>query len=128
MNYIKLLQHNLRMVKNSSNASTVACYKYFFVYLANSKPSKKKILELIPHVAPQWYELGIQLLREDQESHLDVIKADHGHNILKSCTEMFWLWLKSHPSATWHQLIESLKSPAVNLHSVAADIEKMFTG
>ena len=100
----------------------------FCVYLANSKPSKKKILELIPHVAPQWYELGIQLLREDQESHLDVIKADHGHNILKSCTEMFWLWLKSHPNATWHQLIESLKSPAVNLHSVAADIERMFTG
>ena len=82
---------------------------------------------MVPHVAPHWYELGIQLLREDQESHLDVIKTDHSHNTAKSCTEMFWLWLKSHPNATWHQLIESLKSPAVNLHSVAADIEGMFT-
>ena len=99
-----------------------------FIYIANSKPSKKKILELVPHVAPQWYVLGIQLLREDQESHLDIIKADHGHKIVESCTEMFWLWLKSHPSATWHHLIASLKSPAVNLHSVAADIERMFTG
>ena len=97
------------------------------LYLADSKPSKKKILELIPHIATQWYVIGIQLLREDQESHLDIIKADHGHNITESCREMFWLWLNSHPSATWHHLIESLKSSTVNLHSVAADVERMFT-
>ena len=45
---------------------------------AISVPSKKKLLELIPNVAPQWYELGIQLLKEGQESHLDIIKADYG--------------------------------------------------
>ena len=79
-------------------------------------------------MAPHWYELGIKLLSEDQESHLDIIKADHGNDKLKSCTEMFWLWLKCDPSASWQQLIESLKSPAVQLHTVAANIERMFTG
>ena len=79
-------------------------------------------------MAPNWYDLGIQLLREDQEPHLDVINANHSHDKVKSCKEMFWLWLKSHPNASWHQLIEALKSPAIQLHSVAADIERMFTG
>ena len=78
-------------------------------------------------MAPHWYELGIQLLTEDQESHLDVINANYGHDVVKSCTQMFWLWLKSDPNASWHQLIVSLKSPAVQLHSVAADIERMLT-
>ena len=94
--------------------------------LVDSKPSKKKLLKIIPHVAPYWYEIGIQLLREDQESHLDVIKAEHGHDKTTSCTEMFSLWLKSHPNASWQELIESLK--AIQLHSVAANVEIMFTG
>ena len=100
----------------------------FLYVLVDSKPSKKKLLEIIPHVAPHWYEIGIQLLNEDQESHLDVIKANHGHDKITSCTEMFWLWLKSHPNASWHELIESLRSPAVQLHCVAADVEKVFIG
>ena len=101
---------------------------YVFHHLVDSRPTKKKLLELIPHVAPQWYELGIQLLNEDQEPHLDIIKADHGNNHVKSCTEMFWYWLKTHPKASWQQLINSLKSPAIQLHTVAANIEGMFTG
>ena len=79
-------------------------------------------------MAPHWYKIGIQLLREDQESLLDVIKADYVHDNVTGCTEMFWLWLNSHPKASWRQLIDSLQSPAVQLHSVAADIEAMFTG
>ena len=79
-------------------------------------------------MAPHWYLIGIQLLREDQESLLDAIKADHGHDKIQSCTKMFCLWLKSHPNASWRQLMGSLRSPAVQLHSVAADIETMITG
>ena len=103
-------------------------HEFNLYYIVDSKPSKKKLVELIPHVAPHWYLIGIQLLREDQESLLDVIKADYGHDKVQSCTEMFCLWLKSHPNASWRQLIESLQSPAVQLHSVAADIETMLTG
>ena len=94
----------------------------------DSRPTKKKILEIIPRVAPQWYELGVQLLNEDQESHLDIIKANHGNDQIKSCTEMFWYWLRTHPKASWQQLIESLKSPAIQLNTVAANIEEMLTG
>jgi len=83
---------------------------------------------LTPQVAPHWYDIGIQLLSEDQESHLDVIQANHVTDQIKCCKEMFWYWLKTHPKASWQQLVESLKSPAIQLHTVAANIERMFTG
>ena len=96
---------------------------------ANSKPTKKKILDLVvPHVSPKWYDLGIQLLKEDQEAELDIIKADCKSDHKTCCKEMFWYWLKSNPDASWYQLVECLKSPAVELHTLAADIEEIFTG
>ena len=103
-------------------------YNDELVYIsATSVPSKKKILELIPNLAPQWYELGIQLLREDQEPHLDVIKSDCGNDNKRCCVQMFWYWLKTNPKASWKQLLDALKSPALELHTVAANIEAMFT-
>ena len=95
---------------------------------AASKPTKKKIFELIPHVAPHWYELGVQLLNESQEPHLDVIKSDHGSDHKQCCIQMFWYWLKTTPNASWQHLLDSLRSPALELNTVAANIETMFTG
>ena len=95
----------------------------------NSKPSKKKLLDhVVAHVTPHWYDLGITLLKEEQESHLDVIESSHGDNKKECCKKMFWYWLSTNTSATWQQLIEALRSPAVELPVVAADLEKMLTG
>ena len=93
-----------------------------------SKPTRKLLDRVIPYVALQWYSLGLKLLNEDQESHLDVIKLDHGGDNKKCCKEMFWYWLSTNPSATWKQLIEALRSSVVELPIVAADLEKMLTG
>ena len=41
---------------------------------------------------------------------------------------MFWHWMRTDPNASWYKLVQSLKSEAVQLPSVAADIEKMFQG
>ena len=94
----------------------------------NSKPTKNKIIDhVVPHVTPHWYDLGIKLLREEQESHLDVIKSNYTDK-KTCCKEMFWYWLSSNTDATWQKLIEALRSPAVELPVVAANIEKMLTG
>ena len=94
----------------------------------NSKPSKKKLLDhVVAHVTPHWYDLGITLFNEEQESHLDVIKSNYTDK-KTCCKEMFWCWLSTNTSATWQQLIEALRSPAVELPVVAADLEKMLTG
>ena len=94
----------------------------------NSTPTKKKLLiHVVGRVAPQWYDLGITLLKEEQEAHLDVIKANYTDK-KTCCKEMLWYWLNTNVNATWKQLIEALQSPAVELPVVAADIVKMLTG
>ena len=98
-------------------------------HLAHSTPSTQQLLSfVIPHVASKWYEVGVMLLKEDQESHLDQIKTNHGQDVTNCCLEMFRYWKQSHPDANWHRLLAALKSPGVELHHVAADIEKKFDG
>ena len=97
--------------------------------LVNSKPTKTKLLDhVVCHVSPKWYVLGLKLLKEDQESHLDIIKSDHAIDNKKCCMEMFWHWLDTNTSATWEQLIDALQSTAVELPIVAANIKKMLKG
>jgi len=94
----------------------------------SSKPSKEKILDhVVAHVTPQWYELGIKLLNEKEESHLDIIKVDNADKKM-CCKEMFWHWLSTDTNASWQQLIKALKSPGVGLPVVAADLERILTG
>ena len=66
-------------------------------------------------------------MKEEQEAELDVIQSNSSDN-KTCCKEMFWYWLKSNPNANWYQLVECLKSPAVELVALAADVEKMFAG
>ena len=97
--------------------------------LVKSKPTKKKLLDhVIPHVTSRWYTLGVKLLKEDQESYLDVIESNHAGDNETCCMKMFWYWLNTNTDATWLQLIDALQSPAVKLPSVAADLEKMLPG
>ena len=97
--------------------------------LVSSKPTKKKVLDhVIPNVIPKWYEIGLKLLKEEQEQHLDVIKSDHPGDNTACCTEMFWYWLRSNDDASWLQLIDALHSPAIELYTVASKLEKIFAG
>ena len=99
------------------------------LFLVDSKPSKKKLLDhVVTYVSPQWYVLGVKLFKEDQESHLDIIELDHVGDNKKCCIDMFWYWLNTNTSATWQQLIEALRSPAVELPVVAANLEEMLRG
>ena len=94
-----------------------------------SKPTKRKVLDhVIPNVIPKWYVLGLKLLKEEQEEYLDVIKSDHPGDSTACCTEMFWYWLRSNDGASWLQLIEVLRSPAIELHTVATKLERILTG
>ena len=96
--------------------------------VVKSTPTKNELLDhVIPNVTSRWYILGAKLLK-DQESHLDVIESNHPGDNEKCCMKMFWHWLSTNTDATWQQLIEALRSPAVKLPAVAADLEKMLTG
>jgi len=97
--------------------------------LAHRTPTTLQLLSfVIPHVASKWYEVGVMLLEEEQESQLVQIKSNHGQDVKKCCFEMFSYWRQTHPNANWYHLVTALKSPGVALHHVAADIEKKFNG
>ena len=67
-----------------------------------------------------WHTLGIQLdLTTSQLKDIDVTYHAHGVDRLK--TEMFDLWLKSSPDASWTNLITALR--AMDEERVASDIE-----
>ena len=83
---------------------------------------------MIPYVGNKWYELGIQLLDANQESMLQSIGANHGHDVKKCCSETFNYWLQTHPDGNWDQLVKALRKPAVELNYLAQNIEKEFTG
>ena len=96
--------------------------------LVYSRPSIKKLLDLVPQSAPFWYKIGIKLFDKDIEHHVEVIRRDYGNDVRKCCVEMFWYWLEAHPKASWQQLITALRSPGVHLHNVADTIERKFIG
>jgi len=56
------------------------------------------------------------------------MKADRHKTTDDQCTEMFSQWLQTDMKANWNCIIASLKEPAVNLQSLAKDIEKKLDG
>ena len=101
----------------------------FYSITVYSKPSIKALQrsKIITTIGPKWYELGIELLDEDQSSQLDIIISSH-NEATRCCIAMFNYWLQSHTSATWHELINALRSPGVELNSVATIVEELLPG
>ena len=77
-------------------------------------------------VASKWYDLGIELLEDDNNEELDVIHYHFPSDNRACCTKMFQLWLRQQPTASWNQLINSLRQPGVDLDHVATEIEQML--
>ena len=89
-----------------------------------TKPTLKKLQQtnIITAVGNKWYELGIELLDEDQLIQLDIIKFNN-HEVTRRCAEMFLFWLSTHSTATWQDLVDALKAPGIELYDVATMVE-----
>ena len=83
---------------------------------------------MIPNVASKWYELGVELLDEEEEFKLKIIESNYDKDVMKCCFEMFRVWLDTNSDANWRQIVEALKSPGVDLSSVAVNLEKKLLG
>ena len=77
---------------------------------------------VVPEVAVEWRALGTELLRQDEISQLDVIKADNPNDVKECCSAMLRLWRERHIDASWIQLIKALKG--LKLNQIAVKIEK----
>ena len=83
---------------------------------------------MVNNVAAKWRDLGVQLLRPDQETMLDIIAANHPHDVVSCCKRVLEKWLDTTTDATWNELIRALRSPSVQLDYLARQLEqKMHT-
>jgi len=53
-------------------------------------------------VAAKWRDLGVHLLRSDQEKLLDIIEVDHPGDAVGCCKCLFEKWLRTAEDATWN--------------------------
>ena len=60
-------------------------------------------------VAPQWHDLGEQLLMKALTHKLDVIEEEYKDDAKRCCSEMFTHWLGDDFKATWKKLLDLLQ-------------------
>ena len=79
------------------------------MYVASDKPRLSELGKYVKvDVAPQWYDLGVQLLNEEQAKKLNVIQSDHPKDSDKCCTALFNYWLEVDTTASWDKLMMAL--------------------
>ena len=81
---------------------------------------------VVMKVADKWRDLGVQLLRSDQERLLHIIEVDHPRDSTGCCKCLFEKWLETNADDTWNVLIKALRSPTVQLNYLASQLEKML--
>ena len=93
------------------------------IVFLHSPLSVNQLVEAVSNV-PDWHGLGLQLgiamckLRELEMSY-------HVYGVKRLKAEMFDIWLKNSPNASWGDLIAALR--AMGEHTVAGDIEAVYS-
>ena len=98
-------------------------------HTVDDRPEEKyfnrHVKETICAAGPEvWRDLGVQLLQEKDIIALDMIKNSKAELAVR-CSEMFKLWLKRQPKASWRDLIEALKQ--IHQNKLAFDAEGLLS-
>ena len=102
-------------------------YTFSNVY-GGERPSLKLLYKhVVPGAATKWRELGVELLDADSEIVLSTIEENHPKDVEKCCKLMLDKWLKTSVNASWKQLIQALKSPAIKLNHLASDLYQQLS-
>ena len=72
-------------------------------------------------IATRWYDLGVELLNEEQLSMLNNI-AENKPDVQSRCSALFNYWLSVDTGASWNKLIEALNK--INEHCLAEKIKR----
>ena len=100
---------------------------FIVCFVGYQRPSLKYLnRHVMKPVGSKWYNLGIDLLESDDVEELSKIRSQYPTDINTCCIEMFQLWLRKQPTASWNQLIDSLRQPSIDLNHLANEIEQMF--
>ena len=92
--------------------------------IESDRPSLRSLHDhVVNSVAGKWKDLGVQLLPPEM---VDIIAADHPHDVVSCCQCVLKKWLDTTTDASWNQLIKALRSPSVQLDYLAGQLEQML--
>ena len=72
-----------------------------------SQLPKPELNDLMRLQVSNWYMLGLALQFKSHD--LDIIMKDHPNNTKSQTCEMFKIWLRTQPDASYEQLIKALR-------------------
>ena len=100
---------------------------YSCVSIGCDRPALKLLNKYVRKDASlKWHDLGLELLEQKDEEELNQIQMDNPNDGSKCCKEMFQLWLRKCPNATWNQLIKALEEPSIELNKLASTIKELL--
>ena len=103
---------------------TVYVCNLIFICAGANRPALKYLHRFKNDICKHWYDLGVQLLHNDDVAKLDNVQANF-KDVDQCCSRMFRIWLDSSTSATWNDLILALR--VIDLRDLATKIEGALT-
>ena len=98
-------------------------YTLLCIPIGTDKPTLKLLSKYVkPIIAPQWRDLGVQLLLDKSTPKLNIIEKDNSKDIEACCREMFEYWLGVDEGASWNKLINALEE--IGQNALAASIKQ----
>ena len=95
----------------------------FLMCIGTDRPIHRLLNKyVIKEVAPCWRELGGHLLVEESVCMLNIIEKNYPRDVQRCCSEMFELWLREDPEASWNTLIDALEQ--IGQNTLAENIKK----
>ena len=92
-----------------------------FYTTASKAVTIEDLIDYVPRMSPKWefiaVKLGLKYLKDD----LLNTKGERGAD--SKCLHVLQEWIESGDNVTWTRLIQVLKSPSVNLGSLANELE-----
>ena len=96
-------------------------------FLDTDRPTLKYLNRHVrAKIAGKWHDIGVELLDEEDETRLNIIKINNAVDAEKSAGEMLVLWLEKKPDASWDQLLQVFQRPHIGLNTLASRIEEML--
>ena len=92
------------------------------------RPTLKQLNKYGKSVTTKWYNLGVELLADEDVKALDEIQYNYPRDVGMCCTKMFQLWLDKQPKASWSALLQALREDHIGQDELANRIEQELKG
>ena len=91
--------------------------------MLSEKPSMRSLRDLIQSVAPNYYDIALELGLELR--YVRIVERDNPNSCVRKCQQIFEKFLER-GNVTWREVLHSIRR--LNLNTIVHDIEKQLPG